>query len=622
MNRLQRLHIGCLTACVAVLVWTTSAVADVTVSAEVNRNRCYVGDQVRLTVTVQSDEGQVDVELPPFDMENAQVIGPQGPSTSQQFSIVNGSISRSYTARYTFGVTPLSEGRMTIPALDVTVDGNPYQTRAVNLQVRSRGGGSSSQSGGKPDKPGQQQSGQTRDEADESPLWMRADLSRTTVYQGQQTVVSYILYENARTRIGNRQISAEPNIQGFWTETLFDARREEPEHGERVINGIRYNVMPILRQVLFPTTSGTFDIPTMSISAVIEEPTNRVDFFGRRYYQRRDTRVSSRPRQIEVRPLPTGAPASFNGAVGSYRITGTVDRTEVTQGDPITWRLTIRGTGNINALPAINLPPMQDFRLYDPTEETDTGFTSGSFGGTRTWERVVIPIHSGILEIPSISFTFFDPEAEEYRTVSTERVTITVHPGAQQQPGTAVLPLTQSQIRQVGSDIRFIQPDATVLQDETELLWYAKWYWVLVSLPVLLLAGSAGVRIRRERLSGDVGRLRAMGASSEARKLLKKAREHRTRGDAVAMTEALSTAISELVAGHGGVTAAGLTSDQVRSTLEEKDVEEPLVENTLDILKRCDRVRFAPSSLTNEEAEDLYASSHEVVDGLFRYLKR
>ena len=614
------LHRRILHAWLAVLFAAGCAWADVSVTASVNRNRCYVGDQVVLTLQVQG-EGRVSVELPNLQVEKAQVYGPQGPSTSQQFNIINGQISRSYTARYTFGVTPMSEGEVVIPALEVTVDGDVYTTQPITLQVNSRNGGSqqSRQQGG---KPGSQSGGQESSQADESPFWLRADLSRTRVYQGQEVLVNYVLYENARTRIGNRQISAEPSLQGFWTETIFDARRDEAEREERVINGTRYTVMSILKQALFPTTSGTFDIPTMSITAVIEEPTDRVDFFGRRYYQQRQTTASSRPRQLEVLPLPAGAPPTFDGAVGSYRVTGTVDRTEVTQGDPVTWRLTVEGTGNIRALPELRLPPMPDFRLYDPTENVDTRFRSGHFTGSKSLERVVIPIHSGVLEIPSISFTFFDPEAESYRTVSTERVVVTVSPGAAQQPGATVMPLTPSQIRQVGSDIRFIQPDVTELRDQTHNLWQAPWYWGLVATPVVVLLGCLGFRFRQQRLSGDTTRMRAMGASSEARKLLKKAREHHKRGNALEMTQALSTAISELVAGHGEFSAAGLTSDQVRQILEGKGVPEETVEGTLRILGRCDRIRFAPSSLTTEEAEELFASSHEIVDALFRYLKR
>jgi hypothetical protein len=113
-----------------------------------------------------------------------------------------------------------------------------------------------------------------------------------------------------------------------------------------------------------------------------------------------------------------------------------------------------------------------------------------------------------------------------------------------------------------------------------------------------------------------------MASRGLARKKLKAARELQRDGDLAGMTAALATAIAELVAGHGGGSAAGVTTDQIRETLEERGAPEELIEQTLDVMERCDRVRFAPSLLSEEKAEELYEAGEEALGGLFRYLRK
>ncbi len=584
------------------LVLLASEAGALSVSATVDRNTAAVGQQIVVTVAIQSNES-VDVEMPPAPVvSNARVSGPQGPSTSQQISIVNGRTSRQYTARYSYVVIPEKPGQTAFPELEVRVDGRRHLTSAIQLTI-TEGSGQGASS--------------------ERLIWIRTDLSKTRVYQGEEVVVTYLLYEKAGARIGNRQITATPEHTGFWVETHVDARQDEVSRREQVINGVPHTVMTILQQSLFPTSSGTFQIPSMGLSAVIEEPTDRVDFFGRRYYRQRPVNVSSVVRELEVLPLPTGAPPEFSGAVGQYSLEASVDRTEVSRGDPVTWRITLSGQGNIRSVGELDIPGMPDFRSYDPKVTTRIDGFDGTFSGRKVYEIVLIPLHAGMLEIPQVSFTYFDPQSEQYRTARTERSMLAVNPGEGDEALTAgPIGSGQAAIRQVGSDIRFIHGDLERLEDQTATVFDRPWYWLLQALPVAILLGSIGVRWRRERLAGDQWRVRSMASRGLARKKLKAARELQKKGDLAGMTAALATAIAELVAGHGGGSAAGVTSEQIRDTLETAGAPGELIEQTLEVVERCDRVRYAPSLLSEETAEELYQAGEEALGGLFRYLRK
>lgn len=577
------------------------AFGQVNVSAAVDRNRVLVGERVALTVSVASSGGAPSVQPPALpDLPGVAVSGPHGPSSSQQITIVGGSTSRTSTISYTFYLTPGRPGDVTIPALDVVVDGRPQRTEPIRLVVSKAGAG-----------------------ADEPPLQVRVKLSRSTAYQGQQVLVEYLLFErvSGAGQVTNRQISGEPTFTGFWVEPLFDARKAQVGATQEVISGVAYSVMPILRVAVFPTTSGALEIPPLGLTAVVAVPTGSRDFWGRVFYREQTITVSSPERTIDVRPLPPNPPVGFGGAVGTYRLTSSVDRTEVSQGDPVTWTVTLEGEGNLKATGDLVIPPLGGFRAYDPQVTTSLSSSADRYGGRKTYERVLVPLHSGMQRIPPVSFAFFDPETEQYRTITSRAHELAVRPAERREGAPLALGLTQAEIREVGSDIRFIQPDAVILEDETRTIWHSRWYWMVHAVPFALVIGALGVRWRRTYRGENPARFRALGARSEARKRLKTARALLKRKDLRKATGALGEAISELIAAHSGASASGLTSDRIRSLLGERGVSEELIGRTLGVLDRCDRAQYAPSGVSEAEAHELYEMGFALTRELMRHLK-
>jgi len=588
---------------VGALLASGEASAQVNVAATVNRNQASVGEQIVLTITVSSSKmpSVQPPQVPDLNLPGVAVAGPQGPSTSQEISIVNGQTSQKVTLSYSYYLMFQRPGEVEIPALEVIADGQLYRTSPIRIVVTKPGAGQA---------------------AEEVPLQVRVNVSRTQVYQGQEVVVEYVMYEQntASARIANRQVSQEPSFTGFWAETLLDARQTQVPPRQEVINGVPHVVMPILRLALFPTTSGTLTIPPLGLTATVAMPTGMRNFWGDPVYRQKTVVVSSPERTVEVRPLPPNPPAGFGGAVGSFHLTSRVDRTEVNQGDPVTWTVTLEGQGNLKAIGDFIIPSLRDFRAYDPQVSTTFAPSTEHYGGKKEYERVLIPLHSGATEVPPASFVFFDPEVGEYRTISSARHRLTVNPGAATEGAPLALGLTQAQIRQVGSDIRFIQPDAVALEDEARTIWRSRWYWAIQAVPLALVLTALGVRWRHARLGSDPARIRAMGAQGEARKRLKKAHALKKKGDLQGMTNALGHALTELVADHANVSAAGLTSDRIRDILTERKVPAELIEQTLAILGRCDRARYAPSAVTQSDADELYRMSHTAIRHLMRHL--
>jgi len=571
------------------------AAAAPSVTATVDRDHVSVGEQVTLTITVSDNQGH-DVRPPSIaSLPGMDVDGPLGPSTSQEFRMGGGQTMRRVTTSYTYYLQARQSGECSIPPLGVIVDGQRHETSPIRITI---GGPSKGEGEG------------------QAPLEVRLELSSSSAYQGQGVLVEYLLYENGRAQIGERQISEEPTFSGVWAETLLDARRRQPQQREETVNGIPYVVTPIMRVALFPTRAGTIRIPSLAISAVVAVPTGTRNIFGEQVYRQRSVTVRSPERTMEVRPLPANPPQGFGGAVGTFALTSRVDRSEVSQGDPITWTLELRGEGNIKAAGNLTVPPLTDFRAYDPQVTTSIDST-GRHGGRKLFERVLIPLHSGRAEVPAASFVFFDPEAGRYRTVSAATHPIIVHPRADSARGPITLGMTQAEIREVGRDIRFIRPDMAKLRDQRRHLWGARWYWALQSTPLVAVLAALGVRWRRRRLGEDPARGRASEARREVRRRLKAARRRMKAGDHFGAIAAIRNAVAELIAGHAGVSAAGLTADQIRGILAAHGVSDELAARTLALLERCDRVRYAAGQ-SADGADDLYRTCDEVIGELVR----
>jgi hypothetical protein len=157
------------------------------------------------------------------------------------------------------------------------------------------------------------------------------------------------------------------------------------------------------------------------------------DIFGRPTGDRYN--VNSAPVTLEVRPLPTPAPADFSSAVGQFTLESKAVPTNAAVGEPITWTLTLAGTGN---WPALNrLPPRslsRDFRVITPRAQK-TPKDNSLFDASLAEDLVLIPTKAGPATLPGLTLSIFNPASGTYETLRTEPITLTITPAAATNPG-------------------------------------------------------------------------------------------------------------------------------------------------------------------------------------------
>ena len=141
-----------------------------------------------------------------------------------------------------------------------------------------------------------------------------------------------------------------------------------------------------------------------------------------------DIVLETEPLVIDVQSLPAGAPENFNGAVGQFEIRAFLDKEEGQVNDTLKLVLEIEGAGNIDALIEPHLPELPGWRLFESQASTTTNAQDDHVYGVRRFERLIVPGQSGQYTIPAISFSYYDPETNEYRLAQTDPIPVAILP--------------------------------------------------------------------------------------------------------------------------------------------------------------------------------------------------
>ncbi len=406
------------------LLSTVAVAASYTVRSEVDATRIGVEDQVQLTISLDGSDAPGAVALPV--LSNLVVVG--GPFQSTQVSIVNGRMTQ--TRSWTYVLQPQGEGRAEVGQVTAGTETAPAISIEVGPgRVRSREPTRGSDPFGL--DPFGRLFGQRRPQRRAEPkVLVEASPSRTTLHVGEPLLLTYYLY--TQVQVSDLNFKEAPQFAGFWTEEL--ERPETRPSGEAAtVGGESYRRFPILRKLLFPTRAGQLEIPAATF---------RIGLPARGFFD--DGRVVERPTKpvtVTVKPLPDEP--GYTGAVGRFNASATLDRDTLPLGDAALLRLRVEGTGNLKWIdrpPAVEVPGA---KVYPPQIKSDLKVTPQGIRGSRTWEFVVVPETSGMLEVPAVAFPYFDPKAERIVTAETEPLPLrveggTVAPGAPVAPAVAL----------------------------------------------------------------------------------------------------------------------------------------------------------------------------------------
>ena len=377
---------------------------------------------------------------------------------------------------------------------------------------------------------------------------------------------------------------------------------------------IEYQFRYLYTTVLPTRESPSYVLPTFS-DFLVEEPsdntttttringrTYHVDEYVRRLYPQKTGKILIPPAQLKlpikgnpktlktksvalnVQPLPEiGKPANFDGAVGEYNISRSVDRQRLEVRKALTLSVTITGTGNINTVTAPKITPMSGFRTDPPI------LAERNSANTRIYQYVIIPLKSGILQLPGIEFSYFNPTKETYQTSKTAPISLTVTPN----------------------------PNGTADMEDDSLQWVL---WLLLSIPILAVGGYLIYRSKTQykTRSGNNKSLSdpPMDPSVQAMSSLQSLDTNETAIDASSFVESLTGIIHRYLCERQAMGLQQLTPQEIQDMCQQIGMSETDQKELLDIVTKCNYHKFAPVPLTGDERASLISRVETVMNSI------
>jgi hypothetical protein len=123
--------------------------------------------------------------------------------------------------------------------------------------------------------------------------------------------------------------------------------------------------------------------------------------------------------------LPPGAPTGFGGAVGLFSLRAELDRDAADVGAPLQLTAVLEGDGNLATLapPVVDAPA--SFERYEPIEDRTLDRSRAPASGQKTFSWSMVPRSGGLFEL-GVEFAYFDPRAEQYRSLSVTSLDVEV----------------------------------------------------------------------------------------------------------------------------------------------------------------------------------------------------
>jgi tetratricopeptide (TPR) repeat protein len=298
-------------------------------------------------------------------------------------------------------VSGYETGKYAIPPVEVVVDGGKVLTEPLDFVIFN------------PDEL----------------QWSEVEACGKTIrYASSFRVLNDKPFENETTTTEIKVFVPEEMIIEDWGIPDFErdgvaAWRFQPSPMRSRINllGMRY-VSVAYPSTITPTRSGKVAIGPAKIRLMTREMI--MDPFPRQVSAEVYLQVPKL--EIESIPLPEGAPAGFENAVGSFRLNASTTVTEVQEGDPISVDLIVSGSGNLDTLRPPQLDNPAGWKIYGTTTE-QRGDERRQLSGNVVFHQSIRPLEMKS-EIPPFRLAYFDPKDETYKTLTSEPIALKMRP--------------------------------------------------------------------------------------------------------------------------------------------------------------------------------------------------
>lgn len=503
--------------------------------------------QLKVDIVYQNPNLKIDLKLP--KLEPYFIIASR--SQAKSFTNNNGDIEVKHS--FVFQLKPQKEGNVSIPPIKAITPDNTFDTDTIFLTITP--------ASSTPQAQRQQIFSNITQPQDNQNVKLEAIVSTTNIYLGE--TIRYKLVLLRKRNYWNTINVAFPNFEKSWVKEL------ETKKEEYIINqdGNRYYAYELLHKEIAPLESGDYLIPTASIS-FSSGPFSPAQEFA------------SNATTINVIALPEGAPSDFNGAVGNFQLSASLEKDSLLINSPNTLSITISGSGNLDQIDELNFEESPDLNIYKSSSKTLPNPQTQE--NERLIEYIIVPESSGQIQIPDMRLSYFSPSMNTYQTLQTTGLSFKVL-GTDNPNDTAPKKLTPSTA---------INQTPRPYKKSKDLL-----DWQIPLLLILLVIHSAYLAKRlltwlQNKTNPNFQHHKAL--EKQIQNILKKCQN-----PALTATQ-LQQLLLDVITFSIQKQVKGLAYKQLERVLKQKNLSEPIVNETLKILQDIDALAFQATNSNND----------------------
>ncbi len=347
------------------------------VEAKLNSQNVNLGENVTLTL---SGNGQNVVfpelnEIAGFEVEAV--------ATSQNISILNGKQSINISKSFTF--TPTKS--ITIPALEIEVDGKKELTNELKLEVSTQTTTQNANSG-------------------EAEFLFEVNFDKKEAYVGEPIKMTLLFKRLKNIEVLDIEYS-QINFPNFWAKQI--GKEQAYQDKNYIVHKLDF--------ILFPQKAGNIELKPLKIK--VATPKKSRDIFGFWIKSPEWKTMFSNENSFNIKDIPSDVKV-----VGDFNIEATVDKNTIKVNEPLNLTLKVSGVGNIDSLEDYSLN-LDGAIVYADKALKDYKFEGEKYGGVYIKKFAIISGEN--FTIPSFSLKYFDLKTEQVKEIKTKEFNIEVN---------------------------------------------------------------------------------------------------------------------------------------------------------------------------------------------------
>lgn len=269
-------------------------------------------------------------------------------------------------------------------------------------------------------------------------LFLKVQVDKHTCFVGEPVTATFRLYSSLVSR---SDIVKNPGFYGFTVQDMVGL--DDKQSSVETINGRKFDVHTIRKVQLYPLRPGIFNIDPMEVTnevkfsrsavhketeqeiveGIFTEPPEKEGGNEEKY----ENSMSTPAIAINVKPSPLkNKPADFTGATGKFSINWVLEKNQLAKNEEGQLIVTISGKGNFTQLPAPAVEWPSGIEGFEPQVTDTLDHMQAPLKGLRTFRFTFVSAKPGHYEIPALHFSYFNPDSNSYKTVTTSPVGVTI----------------------------------------------------------------------------------------------------------------------------------------------------------------------------------------------------